>query len=309
MGRGQKESRVTISDPIRIETMTQSELIQMNGVIEVKPCIDDNPNETTNNDATDMFVATIDADKVNNEDEVDCVAVTNATQVASVDVDQKTSTIESSIEQVAILPVVTDDTNVNVSPSTETPEQLIHYPWFWGSITRKEAESLLRGQKDGTFLIRESSDKRFLYSLSFRSNGKTMHTRIELIDEHYYFYSNEPCSNRQHDGTRTLAELINAAMNQNNADNIFFYSRGLRNQTSLYTVSMNQPLSRWQYLLEYQYETNENKALQYMCKFVLNHSPNYKLKMTGKQCDSMPVDLQTFVNNLNYFPHKLSIAK
>ena len=46
-------------------------------------------------------------------------------------------------------------------------------------MRRHEAEKKLSGSTDGTFLVRDSSDVNYLLSLSFRSVGKTYHTRIE----------------------------------------------------------------------------------------------------------------------------------
>jgi len=37
----------------------------------------------------------------------------------------------------------------------------------------------LESTPDGSFLLRDSSDDRYLFSLSFKSQGKVHHTRIE----------------------------------------------------------------------------------------------------------------------------------
>jgi hypothetical protein len=51
--------------------------------------------------------------------------------------------------------------------------------WYWGPLSWEEAEAKLEGLQDGAFLLRDSSDDRYLLSLSFRSQGSTHHTRIE----------------------------------------------------------------------------------------------------------------------------------
>jgi len=51
-----------------------------------------------------------------------------------------------------------------------------------------EAEAMLASRRDGSFLVRDSSDERYILSLSFRSLGGTHHTRIEHykgIDRRY----------------------------------------------------------------------------------------------------------------------------
>lgn len=43
----------------------------------------------------------------------------------------------------------------------------------------EDAEMKLKGKPDGSFLVRDSSDPRYILSLSFRSQGVTHHTRME----------------------------------------------------------------------------------------------------------------------------------
>ena len=51
--------------------------------------------------------------------------------------------------------------------------------WYWGAIGWEEAEKQLSSERDGSFLLRDSSDERYLFSLSFRALNTTHHTRIE----------------------------------------------------------------------------------------------------------------------------------
>lgn len=51
--------------------------------------------------------------------------------------------------------------------------------WYWGPMTWEDAEMKLKGKADGSFLVRDSSDPRYILSLSFRSQGVTHHTRME----------------------------------------------------------------------------------------------------------------------------------
>ncbi|XP_062502279.1 uncharacterized protein LOC134179411 [Corticium candelabrum] len=45
--------------------------------------------------------------------------------------------------------------------------ELVRYGWYWGPLKRAEANEKLTGQPVGTFLIRDCSDERHLYAISF----------------------------------------------------------------------------------------------------------------------------------------------
>lgn len=56
---------------------------------------------------------------------------------------------------------------------------LLQCGWYWGPMNWEDAEMKLKGKPDGSFLVRDSSDPRYILSLSFRSQGITHHTRME----------------------------------------------------------------------------------------------------------------------------------
>uniref|UniRef100_A0A3B3Z9C4 Suppressor of cytokine signaling 7 n=1 Tax=Periophthalmus magnuspinnatus TaxID=409849 RepID=A0A3B3Z9C4_9GOBI len=60
--------------------------------------------------------------------------------------------------------------------------------WYWGPMTWEDAEAKLKEKPDGSFLVRDSSDPRYILSLSFRSQNITHHTRMEhyRVQPHHY---------------------------------------------------------------------------------------------------------------------------
>ncbi|XP_061701475.1 collagen alpha-1(I) chain-like isoform X2 [Syngnathoides biaculeatus] len=62
---------------------------------------------------------------------------------------------------------------------TNSLRELDKCGWYWGPMTWEDAEVKLKGKADGSFLVRDSSDPRYILSLSFRSQGVTHHTRME----------------------------------------------------------------------------------------------------------------------------------
>lgn len=56
---------------------------------------------------------------------------------------------------------------------------LKQYGWYWGPISGEAAEKILSNEPDGSFIVRDSSDDHYIFSLSFRLNSCVRHVRIE----------------------------------------------------------------------------------------------------------------------------------
>ncbi|CAB0043122.1 unnamed protein product [Trichogramma brassicae] len=64
--------------------------------------------------------------------------------------------------------------------------------FYWGKMDRYEAERLLDGKQEGTFLLRDSAQEEFLFSVSFRKYGRSLHARIEQWNHKFSFDSHDP---------------------------------------------------------------------------------------------------------------------
>ena len=135
---------------------------------------------------------------------------------------------------------------------------LARYGWYWGPLTRLEAEEKLSGHNDGTFLVRDSSDERYLLSLSFRSQGKSLHTRIEYCNGRFSFYSFPDSEN---EGYASVAELIEKSM-QYSSVGVFCFSRARAVGSPAVPVRLLKPLSR----------LTKVRSLQHYCRFVIRQS-------------------------------------
>lgn len=135
---------------------------------------------------------------------------------------------------------------------------LAQHGWYWGPLTRVEAEEKLTGYNDGTFLVRDSSDDRYLLSLSFRSQGKTLHTRIEYCNGYFSFYSFPDSEN---EGYRSVVELVERSM-QYSSVGVFCFSRARAIGSPAVPVRLLKPLSRLTQL----------HSLQHYCRFVIRQT-------------------------------------
>lgn len=78
---------------------------------------------------------------------------------------------------------VTEDTHpITTSNQLSTQDcdamrkELFKLSWYWPQLSRIEAQKLLSSQPNGSFLVRDSSEKDS-FTLSFRTNSKTFHCR------------------------------------------------------------------------------------------------------------------------------------
>ena len=127
--------------------------------------------------------------------------------------------------------------------------------WYWGPLTRYEAEKKLNGKPDGAFLVRDSSDKYHLLSMSFRTNGRTFHTRISHENGRFGFLTPSGVQ-----GTSTIKELVERSMKMSKRGSLCFNSSNLF-QFSI-PVRFIIPLSRFDGL----------PSLQHLCKFVIRQN-------------------------------------
>ncbi|XP_056132946.1 suppressor of cytokine signaling 2 [Lampris incognitus] len=54
--------------------------------------------------------------------------------------------------------------------------------WYWGSLTANEAKEILQDASEGTFLVRDSSQRDYLFTISAMTSAGPTNLRIEYKD-------------------------------------------------------------------------------------------------------------------------------
>ncbi|CAG0913988.1 unnamed protein product [Notodromas monacha] len=64
--------------------------------------------------------------------------------------------------------------------------------FYWGRMDRYEAEKQLDNKPEGAFLLRDSAQEDYFFSVSFRRYGRSLHARIEQWNHMFSFDSHDP---------------------------------------------------------------------------------------------------------------------
>ncbi|XP_040185783.1 suppressor of cytokine signaling 7 isoform X4 [Rana temporaria] len=125
--------------------------------------------------------------------------------------------------------------------------------WYWGPMNWEDAEMKLKGKSDGSFLVRDSSDPRYILSLSFRSQGITHHTRME----HYRGTFSLWCHPKFEDRCQSVVEFIKRAIMHSKNGKFLYFLRSRVPGLPPTPVQLLYPVSRF----------SNVKSLQHLCRF------------------------------------------
>jgi len=81
--------------------------------------------------------------------------------------DDTTSKVVPSLSMCSISPASPTKPESSHPCLTKELDDLFHHGWYWAGLSKEEAEAKLRGQPDGAFIVRDSTSRHYLLSLSF----------------------------------------------------------------------------------------------------------------------------------------------
>ncbi|XP_054274609.1 uncharacterized protein LOC128994231 [Macrosteles quadrilineatus] len=175
----------------------------------------------------------------------------------------------------------TEETNMDFASSIEKVKD---YGWYWGPISGEAAEKILSNEPDGSFIVRDSSDDHYIFSLTFKLNGCVRHVRIEHDQGNFSFGS---CTKFK---SHTIVEFIeNAVEHSRSGRYLFFLHR--RPVLGPMRVQLLHPVSRFKQV----------QSLQHMCRFVI-------LKMVRRDLISalpLPRRIIDYLSSPHYYSENL----
>ncbi|KAL5244083.1 hypothetical protein ACI65C_011493 [Semiaphis heraclei] len=198
-------------------------------------------------------------------------------------------TKETTFEKRALPPVPDDgprdtyerETSMDFASSIEKVKD---YGWYWGPTSGEAAEKILSNEPDGSFIVRDSSDDHYIFSLTFKLNGFVRHVRIEHDQGNFSFGS---CTKFK---SNTIVEFVeNAVEHSRSGRYLFFLHR--RPILGPMRVQLLHPVSRFKQV----------QSLQHMARFVILKTVRrdliYKLPLPRRLID--------YLNTPHYYCEQL----
>ncbi|GAV08111.1 hypothetical protein RvY_17853 [Ramazzottius varieornatus] len=154
-------------------------------------------------------------------------------------------------------------------------------PWYWGPINAAVAESILEKEPDGTFLVRDSTDARFIFSLSCKFEGKMGHIRIEHQGGHFQFRK------INHYKADNIQDFIEDAVEHSRTGKMHFMTRP-RPGFEATRILLLYPLSRRRTV----------QSLQHLSRFVILQNIRDR---NGVPELPLPLPLKKYLRQAQYF--------
>jgi hypothetical protein len=184
-------------------------------------------------------------------------------------------------------------TQANTRPDTEADnidfaasiEKVKDHGWYWGPLSGESAERILSGEPDGSFVVRDSSDHHYIFSLTFKLNGFVRHVRIEHDQGNFSFGSFTKFK------SNTIVDFIeNAVEHSRSGRYLFFLHR--RPVLGPMRVQLLHPVSRFKRV----------QSLQHLCRYII-------VKHVRKDhLDQLPVPsrIKSYLNTPFYYSEQVA---
>jgi len=196
-----------------------------------------------------------------------------------------TLTLENEASATTSESVPRNDTEADNIDFAASIEKVKDHGWYWGPLSGEAAERILSGEPDGSFVVRDSSDHHYIFSLTFKLNGFVRHVRIEHDQGNFSFGSFTKFK------SNTIVDFIeNAVEHSRSGRYLFFLHR--RPVLGPMRVQLLHPVSRFKRV----------QSLQHLCRYII-------VKHVRKDhLDQLPVPsrIKTYLNTSFYYSEQVA---
>merc|ERR1711892_119225 len=188
----------------------------------------------------------------------------------------------SSSASPLIPPAAETDNNLDFASSIERVKD---HGWYWGPLSGEAAERILTPEPDGSFIVRDSSDHHYIFSLTFKLNGFVRHVRIEHDQGNFSFGSFTKFK------STTIVEFIENAVEHSRSGRFLFFLHR-RPVLGPMRVQLLHPVSRFKRV----------QSLKHLCRYII-------VKHVRKDhLNQLPVPklIKTYLNTPFYYSEQVT---
>ncbi|XP_065369577.1 uncharacterized protein Socs44A [Calliphora vicina] len=114
--------------------------------------------------------------------------------------------------------------------------EMLNQVWYWGEISRRDAQKQLTDKPTGSFLVRDSETSGCQFTLSFRIINVTLHYRLEYRNDYWHFEELQ---------YESIVEMIEDILYRCTNDNFVCFVKVPNEMQPPFPVILKYPLSRY----------------------------------------------------------------
>ncbi|XP_061391634.1 uncharacterized protein LOC133327073 [Musca vetustissima] len=135
--------------------------------------------------------------------------------------------------------------------------EMLNQVWYWGEISRRDAQKQLTDKPTGSFLVRDSETSGCQFTLSFRIINVTLHYRLEYRNDYWHFEELQ---------YESIVEMIEDILYRCTNDNFVCFVKVPNEMQPPFPVILKYPLSRYLNM----------PTLQDLCRRVIQRTTKYE---------------------------------
>lgn len=127
-----------------------------------------------------------------------------------------------------------------IESASSAMDRLRDCGWYWGPLSKEGAAKLLESEPNGSFLVRDSSDENYIFSLTYKKNDEINHTRIEHSQGNFSFGGT-----KQKFSSNTIVDFIENFIEHSQSGRYLFFRHRDPSRQGPVRLQLTNPVSRF----------------------------------------------------------------